>query len=170
MKEIAKCSGYYFLILQLHVFASLLVRLLLEFFLAFFVKNIILFLTIEMIVGLVTELLLCAFFINHQIGKRTSPKEVLLPLFIALALRFLLALITKFYVFTAGVPANTAVRIWETVVRGELVDMADIAFWKRIVTFIPMQALLFAVAYISCRKKMRMTKNHKTASAIDNKD
>ena len=160
MKEIVKCSGYYCLILQLHVLASLLVRFLLEFIIAFFVENEVLFLTIEMIAGLGAELFLCAYFIKTQIGKQTTAREIFLPFFIAIGLHFFIALINKFYIYTAGVPANAAAHIWETIVRGESVVMADIAFWRRIVTFIPMQIFLVAAAYLGFRKGQREQKSN----------
>ena len=155
MKDSLKTVGYYFLTLQLHVIAVLLIQILLQLVLSFFLRDEVLFLTVEMAVGLVAELFLCAWFIKRQVGKRTTSREILLPFLVALVLHFLVALINTFYVYTAGVAANAAARIWETVVRGESVVMKDVAFWRRVLTFLPVQLLLALSAYLGYQRGKR---------------
>ena len=158
MKETIKCSGYYFLVIQLHVLATVLANFLLEFVLAFFLKDLLWFLIVEIVIGLFTELLLCFLFARRQTGKRTSLQEIFVPFVFALVLHFLLALVNKFYVYTAGVAANTVARFWETVVRAEPVVMVDVAFWRRIVSFLPVQFLLCGAFYLGYRNGKKSEK------------
>ncbi len=149
MKGVLKSTGYYLLILQLFVLATTAANVLVEFVLAFFLKNAFWTLAVKALLGLVLELLLCFFFIKGQVGKQTTQKDIFLPFAIALALHFVIALANTFYVYTAGVAANSAALLWESAVRGEPAVMADVAFWRRILTFLPVKALLLLTAFVS---------------------
>ena len=152
IREYVKCSGYYFLMLQLLTLAALLIDILFNFVFAFFVKDVFLFLSIEIVIGILVEPVLAFAFIKRQVGKRTTLKEILIPFGVALVLHFLVALINRFYVYTAGVAANSAARLWEAAVRGQSVVMKDVALWRSILTFLPIQALLFLSAYLAYRR------------------
>lgn len=151
MKTLLKSTGYYFLILQLHVLATVAINVLGEFILAFITKDLLWTLSLKVALGLVSELLLCYFFVKKQVGKRTVLKEIALPFALALLLHFLLALANTFYIYTAGAAANNASLLWESAVRGEAVVMADVAMWRRILTFLPTKALVLLAATLGYR-------------------
>ena len=152
MKAIFKSTGYYFLILQLHVLTTVAINVLGEFILAFITKDLLWTLSLKVALGLVSELLLCYFFVKKQVGKRTVLKEIALPFALALLLHFLLALANTFYIYTAGAAANSASLLWESAVRGEAAVMADVAMWRRIASFLPVELLLALTALFSYQK------------------
>ena len=152
MKTIVKSAGYYFLILQLHVLATVAVNILAEFILAFITKDLLWTLSLKMVLGLAVELLLCYSFVKKQVGKRTSLKEIMIPFALALLLHFLLALANTFYIYTAGAAANSASLLWESAVRGEAAVMMDVAMWRRIVAFLPVELFLALMVILSYRK------------------
>lgn len=165
MKAIFKSTGYYFLILQLHVLATVAINVFAEFVLAFITKDLLWTLSLKVALGLVSELLLCYFFVKKQVGKRTVLKEIALPFALALLLHFLLALANTFYIYTAGAAANNAALLWESAVRGEAAVMADVAMWRRILTFLPTKALVLLAAslgYRAGRKGQNLVQEKKT--------
>ena len=158
MRSHVKNGLYYFLMLQLHVFAALGVYLVLSLLLSFFVKSWAWLWTVEAICGLGVELFLAFFFAKRQIGKRTSYKEILIPFALALVLHFLVACLNTFYIYTAGVASSTASLLWESLLRGEPAVMQDVAFYRRLLPFLCVEALLLLATYLGCRWGKRAEK------------